>query len=339
MGDAWAARTCNNNQPLRVGVVGAGRFGERHAIRYCELPSVVLSVVCDIKANNARKLARRFRASWSTDYREIADSVDCVSIVTPLATHYEIAKYFLNRGVHVLVEKPMCGALEHADTLIRMADRNGLVLYVGHVERFNPTVRALFQYLDKPQRIEARRLSRQWDSDRSSNVVLDLMIHDLDLILQAMGSMVRSIEVDHTRSSTGAGELVHARLGFDDGSLASVVAGHGVERTERTMRVFQGRGDMEADLCNGTLTLRAPTNGCDADISHLKRFVTYRYGAGESLLAQIKSFVSSIEEGSSCLRSANLARQALKIAMTISEMIEAGSHRTEHKAVAAGIEM
>jgi predicted dehydrogenase len=326
-----AART------LRSGVVGAGYFGERHAVCYGELSAVAISAACDVKADRARELASRFGAEWTTDYRDLVGKVDCVSIVTPDDTHFEIASFFLHHGIHVLVEKPICKTVEQADMLIRLANSNRLVLNVGHVERFNPVVRTLFQYLDRPQFIKARRLSPQRDRGDSSNVVLDLMIHDLDLILQAMDDVVRWIEVDLRRSPAGTGNYVHAQLEFQGGSSASVVAGHVSTHTERTMRVIQPGFSIEADLRRGTLALLMPTHGPRYKAPQGANVVTHRFGVVGSLLAQIENFVRSIEERSSCLTSVDMARHALEIALTISNMIDGGLRRVECEVDAAAV--
>lgn len=313
-----AART------LRAGVVGVGYFGERHAVRYGELQSVFLSAVCDVKTDRARDIASRSGARWKTDYRELVGMVDCVSIVTPTETHFEIAKFFLHQGIHVLVEKPMCNTVEQADMLIRLANRHRLVLNVGHVERFNPAVCAFFEYLDRPQFIEARRLSPLRDGGNCGNVVLDLMIHDLDLVLQAMDDQVRRIDVDLWQSPVGPGNHIKAHLEFQGGSSASVVAGYVSAHIERTMKVIQCGSSMEVDLYNGTLARFMPTKVPEANSRHAANDVTQRYGTVSSLLAQNESFVRSVEERSPCLKSANMARQALEIALSISDMIDSG---------------
>ena len=219
---------------------------------------------------------------------------------------------------------PPLEAIEQADLLIRMANRNRLVLNVGHVERFNPAVCALFDYLDRPQLIEARRLSPLRYGGNSSNVVLDLMIHDLDLILQAMDDQVRWIDVDIWRSPVGLGNHIKAHLEFQGGSSASVVAGYVSAHIERTMKVIQHDSSMEVDLYHGTLARLMPTKGPEANSRHAANNVIQRYGVVGSLLAQIESFVRSVVKKSTCLKSANMARQALETALTISKMVDSG---------------
>ena len=313
-----AART------LRAGVVGAGYFGERHVVRHGQLQNVVLSAVCDVKTDRARELASRSGADWTTDYRQLVGKVDCVSIVTPTETHFEIAKFFLQQGIHVLVEKPICDTVEQADMLIRLARGNRLVLNVGHVERFNPAIRALWKYLDRPRFIEARRLSPLRNGGNSNNVVMDLMIHDLDLVLQAMDDQVRWIEVDLWQSPVGPGNHIKAHLEFQGGSRASVIAGYVSGYTERTMQVIQRGLSMEVDMCQGSLALHMPSRGSEAKARQAADVVTHQYGTAGSLLAQIESFVRSVEASSPGLKSADMARQALEIALSISDMIDGG---------------
>lgn len=321
----------------RAGVVGAGYFGQRHAVRYGQLPNVVLSAVCDVETGRARELASRSGAEWAADYRQLVGKIDCVSIVTPTETHFEIAKFFLQQGIHVLVEKPMCHSVEQADMLILLAKRHRLVLNVGHVERFNPAVRALFEHLDRPRFIETRRLSPIRNGGNSSNVVMDLMIHDLDLVLQAMDDQVRWIEVELRQSPAGPGNHIMAQLEFRGGSSASLVAGYVSAYTERTMQVTQSDLSMEVDMYQGSLALHTPSRSGQAMGRQAANVVTRQYGVVGSLLAQIESFVRSVEGRSLCLKSANTARRALAIALSISAMIDSGTRGLEGPVEAARI--
>ena len=210
---------------IRVGVVGLGQWGQHHVRIYHHLPDVALVGVVDTLPNEARNFARRYQTAGYDDHRMLFGKVDAVSLVVPTALHYEIAREFLQRGVHVLVEKPITTTVEQAAELIDLAHRAGVTLLVGHVERFKPAVQALQELVSDPLFVQVRRV-RPWNPHRVMDVgvVLDLMIHDLDIILTLMRAPVSRVSAIGAALQGENEDLAVAHLTLQNGCLASFVA-------------------------------------------------------------------------------------------------------------------
>jgi predicted dehydrogenase len=213
------------NGQIRVGVVGLGQWGQHHVRVYHNLPGVQLTGVVDTLPREAGAFARRYGAAGYRDYRMLFGRVDAVSIVVPTALHYEIAREFLQRGVHVLVEKPITTTVDQAAELVEIAQRRGVVLLVGHVERFKPAVAALRELVTDPLFVQVRRV-RPWNPRRVMDVgvVLDLMIHDLDIILTLIRSPVARVSAIGAAIHGEDEDLAVAHLALRSGCLASFVA-------------------------------------------------------------------------------------------------------------------
>ena len=210
---------------VRVGVVGLGQWGQHHVRIYHQLPDVALAGVVDVEPHEVHTYARRYQAPGYRDYRMLFGAVDAVSLAVPTALHYEMARDFLRRGVHVLVEKPITTTLEQAAELVDLAQHAGVTLLVGHVERFKPSVQALVGLLGEPLFVQVRRV-RPWDPSRAMDVgvVLDLMIHDLDIILNLMPSPVRRVTAIGAAIHGDDEDLAVAHLTLANGCLASCIA-------------------------------------------------------------------------------------------------------------------
>ncbi|MFO7899554.1 MAG: Gfo/Idh/MocA family oxidoreductase [Planctomycetota bacterium] len=230
--------------PLRTAVVGVGRLGSFHARVHAELPEADLRYVVDVDADRAGRAAGEHGGRPATDHREIIDEVDAVSIATPTSCHHEIARAFLEAGVSVLVEKPMTVTVGEADELIAIAADRGATLQVGHIERFNPAYRAIRDVLHQPAFIECHRLSPYPFRSTDVSVVLDLMIHDLDLILDVAGVEPDSVEGAGIPILSQGTDIANARLRFRTptgrpGCIANVTASRVSPRSMRRLRVFQ----------------------------------------------------------------------------------------------------
>ncbi|MGH8472728.1 MAG: Gfo/Idh/MocA family protein, partial [Gammaproteobacteria bacterium] len=211
-------------QRLRAAVIGAGYLGRFHAQKYAALPDVDLCAVVDLIEERALEVAAPSQAQALTDYRRILDVVDVASVVVPPESHYAVAKDCLAAGVHVLVEKPMTRTLAEADELIALARRQGLVLQVGHLERFNPALLALRGILHQPMFIESHRIASFQPRGAGVSVVMDLMIHDIDIILNIVASAVAAIRPMGLSVLTAEVDIANARLEFADGCIANVTA-------------------------------------------------------------------------------------------------------------------
>jgi predicted dehydrogenase len=239
----------------RVGVVGVGALGKHHARFYSALPDADLAGVVDIVPDRAAEVAQACNTAAFEDYRELFGRVDAVSIVTPTTLHGDIGSHFLEEGIHVLVEKPISHSLEAADQLIEAAEANGRVLQVGHLERFNPAVQAVKEIVQRPRFFEVHRMGVFSPRSLDIDVVLDLMIHDLDIIslltpsrpvkIEAVGIAILSEQID----------IANARIQFDDGCVANVTASRVSTEKIRKLRLFHARQYISLDYSRQDVAL------------------------------------------------------------------------------------
>lgn len=210
---------------VRMGVVGLGQWGRNHARIYAGLPDVELAGVADINRNELKGFTHRYRTAGYTNYRDLIGKVDAVSIAAPTALHHEIAREFLSAGVHVLVEKPITTTVAEAEELVAMAERSDMVLLVGHVERFKPAVRRLMELAKQPLFIQSRRV-RPYDRSRVMDVgvVMDLMIHDIDIVLSLAGSRVSDVGGISVKVHNSHEDLAVAHITFASGCVAWLLA-------------------------------------------------------------------------------------------------------------------
>src|SRR5207302_1586041 len=224
---------------LRVGVVGVGHIGSNHARLYAEIPAADFVAIYDVDLAKANTIGKKFRARAAQSLDEFIGLVDAASVATPTNTHYEIARSLLAKGKHVLVEKPITDNTEHAAELADLAARNELILQVGHVERFNPVLGALEKNLTHPRFIEAHRLSPYSERGTDIGVVLDLMIHDLEVILHFVRSPLWSIDAVGVPVLSKNEDIANVRLHFEDGCVAYVTASRISPERMRKIRIFQ----------------------------------------------------------------------------------------------------
>src|SRR6266700_2310124 len=224
---------------IRVGVVGVGHIGSNHARLYPEIPSADFTAVYDLDLARGHAIGRKFNALTAKSLDEFVERVDAASIATPTNTHYEVARSLLARGKHLLIEKPITDNAAHAGELAELAAQNGLVLQVGHVERFNPVLSALEERLTHPRFIEAHRLSPYPERSTDIGVVLDLMIHDLEIILHLVRSPVQTIDAVGVAVLSRGEDIANARLRFEDGCVANITSSRISPERMRKIRVFQ----------------------------------------------------------------------------------------------------
>jgi predicted dehydrogenase len=224
---------------VRVGVVGVGALGQHHARVYSELADASLVGVVDILPGRAAEIAGPLGVAAHTDYRELFGKVDAVSIATPTTLHAEIGEQFLNNGVHVLIEKPISNSLAGADRLIEAAGRNHRILQVGHLERFNPAVRVLREIVREPRFFEAHRMGLFSPRSLDIDVVLDLMIHDLDIISLLVDSSPAQVSAVGIQIMTKRIDIANARIQFLNGCVANVTASRVSMEKIRKLRLFQ----------------------------------------------------------------------------------------------------
>lgn len=224
---------------LRAAVVGAGQLGSLHAAKYAALDGVRLCYVADIDAARARQTAAAFDATALADYRELGGKVDAVTVASPGITHYAIASYLLSAGCDVLLEKPMAASIEEARALAALAERSDRILQIGHLERFNPAVVRLRSIVKEPRFIECHRLAPFTERGTDVDVVLDLMVHDLDLILSLAPGEPIAVEAVGVAVLTERIDVVNARIRFQNGLIANLSSSRVAARRERKIRFFQ----------------------------------------------------------------------------------------------------
>jgi len=224
---------------LRAAVVGAGRLGALHAKKYAALPGVKLRYVADIDPTRARKVAAEASAVPLNDYRDLAGKADLATIASPGVTHHTIARTLMELGIDVLLEKPMATTLEQARELAEVARQTGRILQIGHLERFNPAVVRLRSILRSPRFIECHRLAPFTERGTDVDVVLDLMVHDLDLVLSVTPAAPVSVEAVGVAVLTDSIDVANARIRFADGLIANLNTSRVAPRRERKIRFFQ----------------------------------------------------------------------------------------------------
>jgi predicted dehydrogenase len=225
--------------PLRAGVVGAGHMGQYHVLVYAELPDVELVGVADVDGERAAAVARQYDTRPFTDHRELVGRVDVASAAVPTERHFAVARDLLEAGISVLVEKPMTTTVEEAQALFRVAERTGAVLHVGHVERFNGAVDELRQIVRAPILIESRRLGPFAPRVQKDTVVMDLMIHDIDIVLGLVDSPPVQIAAQGARVHSSVTDVATVQIRFESGAIATITASRATEEKVRTLAITQ----------------------------------------------------------------------------------------------------
>jgi predicted dehydrogenase len=238
-------------ETIRVGVIGIGHLGSLHTKMYAQIPTVQLVGLYDVDTGRTEKLAAEFNTKAFHSIEELLQNVNAVSIATVTQSHYEVAKQVLNRGVHALIEKPITATIEQARELVELADVKGLKLQVGHIERFNPAILALEPYDITPMFIESHRLAQFNPRGSDVAVVLDLMIHDIDLILSLVQSKVTRIDANGVSVISDTPDIANARLQFENGCVANVTASRISQNKMRKMRLFQHDSYISLDFAQG----------------------------------------------------------------------------------------
>ena len=307
---------------MRTAVVGVGHQGKWHAEKFAALDASDLVAVVDTDTERCKALAAELDAKPVSDVNELIGEVDAVSIASPTRSHFDIARALLENDIHVLVEKPITTTLEEAQALVDLAEGRGLVLQVGHLERFNPAVMGLGDFLREPQFIESNRIAPYKPRSTDVSVVLDLMIHDIDLVHSIVGSPVTSLDATGGSIISNDIDIANARIKFENGCVANVTASRAGFKTERSLRVFQENAYFNVDLHNKKSTIYQKKGDgpvmSPEDISMDEQ----TYGASDALMVQSEAFLNSIAGGPPPLVSGRIGMQALKTALDIGEMLK-----------------
>jgi len=305
---------------LKCAVIGTGYLGKFHAEKYASLPDCELVAVVDTNEIAAKTVAEKFGAQALTDYKSLLGNVDAVSIVVPTTLHHVVSRDFLNAGAHVLVEKPITVTVAEADELIAIAKEKNLILQVGHLERFNPAVLGLDKE-EKPLFIESHRLSPFNPRANDVSVVLDLMIHDIDIILALVDSEVERIDASGTPVLTQGTDIANARITFKNGCVANVTASRISLKMERKMRMFKPNSYVSVDFQNRVLVKhRTGKKEMFPGIPEIETEESV-FESGDALLEEIKHFVDCIHTGKNPLVSGEAGKRALETAIQITRLL------------------
>ncbi len=302
---------------IRVGVVGAGAFGRHHARHYAGHPDARLVAVADADMARAEAVAADSGAQAFVDHRALIGKVDAVSIAVPATFHHAVACDFLDAGVHVFMEKPLAADSASAEDLVERAGRAGVVLQVGHIERFSPAVGELASRLTDPRRIAAVRRTRWSGRSADVDVVLDLMIHDIDLVLTLAGAPVKSVTGGGAATVSGRIDEAEAWLTFESGLIATLSASRSAPENQRLLTVTEPGAIYIADLAGPTLVVRPRSGRGEAK--------TIPLTPRDNLGAQIAAFLDSVATGAPPLVDGRAGAAAVAIAERIQAAIADGS--------------
>jgi predicted dehydrogenase len=306
---------------IKCAVIGTGYLGRFHAQKYQLTSKAELVGICDSNVAVAEAVANELNVPAFFDYKDLFNQVEAVSIAATTKMHYDLAKEFLNEGIHVLIEKPITETVAQADQLIQLATKNKLKLQVGHLERFNSARLALDDYLTTPLFIESERLAPFNPRGTDVNVILDLMIHDIDIIQNIVKSPILSIEAQGTPVLTSSIDIANARITFANHCVANVTASRISFKTERKTRIFQEDSYISIDYHKKQLALFKKGNGemfpGIPEITSQQK----EYPSGDALLEEIKAFLDCIEQDTTPLVTGEEGKYALETAEKITALI------------------
>ncbi|MCX8042859.1 MAG: Gfo/Idh/MocA family oxidoreductase [Desulfobacterota bacterium] len=310
-------------KPVRVGVVGVGYLGAFHVQKYAALSGVELIGIADINTGRAQQISAQYQVPAFTDYHDLFGKVDAVSVVVPTSLHHAIARDFLAHGIDVLVEKPITVTIEEADELIALARRERRILQVGHLERFNPALCALKGIVQNPLFIETHRLAPFKDRGTDVDVILDIMIHDIDIILSLVNAPIRTMHaVGVPVVSPGKNDIANVRFEFATGCVANVTASRISVKEMRKLRIFQQDAYLSIDFAAQHADVYRRFDAGDAYDTPQIMYDPVTITPGDALEQEIASFVAAVRGRSEPVVTGEAGRAALKVALDIVAQIE-----------------
>ena len=300
---------------IKVGVIGIGHLGNYHLQKYQKLENCEITAVADRITDRAQKAAEIYKCTAFSDYRAMLGQVEAVSIAVLTSEHYKVAKDFLAAGVDVLIEKPICATLEEADELIELAQKKNLILQVGFIERFNPAIMALENVIETPMFIESHRLHPFFERGTDVDVILDLMIHDLDIILKFVNSPIAGVEAVGVPILSDKIDISNVRISFATGCIANITASRISAKTMQKIRFFGAGGYHSVDCQKReilSLSKRKSETGQQQIVQN-----NIEVGSHDSLEEEIRSFINAVVNRSRPLISGEDARKSLELAIDI----------------------
>jgi len=319
---------------LKVGVVGVGHLGQHHVKHYADLKCADLVGVFDTDSKKGQTISKRHNITAFKSMDAFLEKINAVSIVTPTCDHAAIAETCIVAGKHIFIEKPITQTLDEADHILALAEKYGVLVQVGHIERLNPALLALKPYRVKPKFIEIQRLAPYRTRGTDVPVVLDLMIHDIDILLSLVDSPVKTIRATGLSILTTSVDIAHARLRFENGTVASILSSRVAKDMVRKLKVFQRDLYATIDLLQGLTEIYKVINQPEDDSGALmtvpfeydgtERFIAYEKPSvtnGDALKMELENFIKSIQGKEQPVVSGKAGRDALKVAIEIHDMI------------------
>jgi len=307
-------------EEIRVGVVGIGHLGGYHLQKYQRTPGCRIVGVVDTVQERAKQAADLYDCQVVSDCRKLAGMVDAVSIAVPTGAHHEVASVFLKAGVDVLLEKPIAATLGEADELIALADTQGLVLQIGFIERFNPAIVALHTVMERPLFIESHRLHPFFERGTDVDVILDLMVHDLDIIIHFVRSAVTTIDAVGVSVLSDKVDIANVRITFAGGCVANITASRVTGKTLQKIRFFGIEGYHSVDYRKRELVSLGRRSGPDGRPAITQNHV--EVGTQDPLEEEVRSFIKAVRDRTPPLVSGRDGHAALELALRINDAID-----------------
>ncbi len=307
---------------IKVAVVGVGHLGKWHAQKYASAEDCELVAVVDTDEAIAGQFAAQYDCQAVTDYHDVIGKVDAISLVVPTSHHYKIGREFLEAGIHCLIEKPVTETTDEADELIKLAAQQELVLQVGHIERFNAVMAGVRQQIHRPQFIESTRLAPFNQRANDVSVILDLMIHDIDIILDLVDSPIQRISASGISVLTDTVDIANARVEFENHCVANVTASRISQKLERKLRIFQKDAYLSADLQNRVLAVNRKLVDAPAGDPNGIEHEEFSYDDNDALNLEVLDFIEAIRSGKAPAVTGSDGKRALQTAIDITRQIK-----------------
>jgi predicted dehydrogenase len=320
-------------EKLRTAVIGVGHFGQRHAEKYAAIDEARLIAVADADISRAETIAGQHGVDAIADFRQLFGRVDAVSICTPTSLHRDIAGACLENGLHVLIEKPISETVEEAAELIAIGEQAERIIQVGHLERFSPAYFAMADNIGNPLFIEANRISPFNPRVTDVSVVLDLMIHDIDLIAALVGQPIQAVDAVGAPVVSSHEDVVNSRVTFANGCVANLTASRISLKTERIMRIFQPDRYIKADLAARKVVVQRKGDGeMFPGIPNIEEQV-HEFTEADSLMREIESFVTTVRSGGTPIVDGAAGLDAVRTAQMITDSLRAHRQMLEDAGV------
>lgn len=315
---------------VNVGVIGVGYLGKFHAEKYAAMDDVNLVGVADTNQDTASEVAEKFDTRPFSDYRELLNEIEAASIAVPTSLHHEVGMACLEHGVNILIEKPMTTTLEEADSLVAKAAEKDLILQVGHLERFNPAVLAMEQFLNQPAFIESHRIHMFKNRGIDVDVVLDLMIHDIDIVLSIVNSPLTTIHTVGVPVVTPTTDIANARLIFENGCTANITVSRISRENIRRLRVFQPFSYISVDYAKKEIMVIRHSRKMGENGLPQEEIIKSCFIEKDALENELKDFISNVRHHKAPRISGKEGRLALAVAQEIISQIKTNAERYKH---------